>query len=224
MKKLYARTSAALACALCVTACGGSGNNLQLGGTVYGMTKPGLTLTNNGGPELEIRPAASATGNSPFVFPQLVGTDEKYNVQVKNQPEGSTCTGQYNTGTTGAYSVSSVAFYCANVPRNLGGSITGLKSGGLVLNNGNVQLPITMAAGTSTYPTTFTFTTTTTVGTKTTTTGQVGDGEPFGVTVLKQPDAQTCTVTNGTGTGIMGHTDYNGLNGVNGVLVTCVDK
>jgi hypothetical protein len=223
MKKLYARTSAALACALCVTACGGSGNNLQLGGTVYGMTKTGLTLTNNGGPEYTVTPAATSTGSSTFVFPELVGTDEKYNVQVKNQPEGSTCTGQYNTGTTGAYSVSSVVFYCANVPRNLGGSVTGLKYDGLVLNNGNVKLAVGKDA------TTFTFTSTTTVGTKTTTTGQVGDGEPFGVTVLEQPKladgvtvAQICTVSNGTG--IMGHTDYNGLNGVNGVLVTCVDK
>ena len=203
MKKLYSRTSAAVACALCVAACGGGSGNLTLGGTVYGMTKTGLTLTNNGGPALAITPGSQST----FYFPELIGSDEKYDVQIKDLPEGAKCTPTYNTGRTGAYSVTSVRFDCYNVPRNLSGTISGLKSD-LILNNGPVQLPVSKGA------TTFTFTqTSTNAAGVASTTGQVGDGEPFGVTVFKQPTGQTCSVSNGSG--YMGHTDFAG------VVITC---
>ena len=40
----------------------------------------------------------------------------------------------------------------------------------------------------------------------------MGQGEPFGVTVLHQPNGQTCTVANGIGVMAKGY---------GGVLVTC---
>ena len=199
MKKLYSRTSAAVACAVCVAACGGGSGNLSLGGTVRGMTKTGLTLTNNGGPALPITPNVST-----FFFPELIGSDTKYDVQIKDLPEGTKCTLTYNTGRTGAYNVNSVLVDCINLPRNLSGTVTGLKNDKLILNNGSVQLPIGKGA------TSFTFTQTSTNAAGTAvTTGQVGDGEPFGVTIFQQPEGQTCTVNNGTG--YMGHTDYTGV-------------
>ena len=206
MKKLYSRTSAAVACALCVAACGGGSGNLTLGGTVTGMTKTGLTLTNNGGTPLVIQPNVST-----FYFPDLIGSDEKYDVQIKDLPEGAKCVPTYNTGRTGAYNVTSVRFDCYNVPRDLGGTIDPnhpLKNAGLILNNGQVQLPV--GAGATEF--TFTQTTTNAAGVASTA-GQVGDGEPFGVTVLQQPSGQTCTVSNGSG--YMGHVNFKG------VVVSC---
>lgn len=204
MKKLYARTSAVVACAVVVAACGGGSGNLTLGGTIYGMTKTGLTLTNNGGPPLAITPGTAST----FYFPELIGSDTKYDVEIKDLPEGTKCTPLYNTGRTGAYSVNSVRFDCYNLPRNLSGTVTGLINDKLVLNNGSVQLPVGKGA------TSFTFTQTSTNAAGTAvTTGQVGDGEPFGVTIFRQPEGQTCTVSNGTG--YMGHTDYTA------VVITC---
>ncbi len=194
MNKLFSRTSAALACALSLAACGGDDGNLQLGGTIYGVTKTGLTLSNNGGPALAIVP-----GQSSFYFPDAIGSDERYDVKVKDLPEGMTCESRYASGTSGAYSVTSVQFFCANVPRNLSGKVQNLTGGDLILNNGRDRLKVTNGS------TTFKFTQTAEDGK--TLTGQVGDGEPFGITVLEQPKGQTCTVSNGSG--IMGHVDYD---------------
>lgn len=193
MNKLFSRTSAALACALSLAACGGDDGNLQLGGSISGVTKTGLTLTNNNGPELAISP-----GQTSFYFPEAIGSDEKYDVRVKNLPEGMVCNAVYNTGTSGAYSVNSVNFVCYNVPRTLSGKVQTLTTDGLVLNNGRDRLNVAKGAAT------FSFTQT---AADKTVTGQVGDGEPFGITVLEQPKGQTCAVSNGSG--IMGHVDYD---------------
>lgn len=198
MNKLFSRTSVALACALSLAACGGDDGNLTLSGTITGVTKAGLTLTNNDGPELAITP-----GQTTFRFPELIGSDDKYNVQVKKLPEGMKCNALYNSGTSGAYDVNSVRFDCYNVPRELSGTVVNLLNDGLVLNNGKDQVEVPRGA------VTFTFTKT---AADKTVTGQVGDGEPFGITVFKQPAGQTCTVA--AGTGIMG-------NNYDKAIVTC---
>lgn len=84
------------------------------------------------------------------------------------------------------------------VPYTVGGTVSGLAGTGLVLqNNGGDNLPIS-ANGPFTFPT------------------ALGNGSPYNVTVFTQPTgpAQTCTVTNGSGT-------ISGAN-VTNVQVTCV--
>ena len=77
---------------------------------------------------------------------------------------------------------------CARVSNTVGGKITGLAADGLVLNNGSVSTgEIVKDATTGAYPTAFAFGTT------------VVYGQTYGVTVLKQPTGQTCTVKNGAG-------------------------
>ena len=44
--------------------------------------------------------------------------------------------------------------------------------------------------------------------------GQVGDGYQYGLAVFQQPDGQTCSIANGTGT--MGEND------VTNVVITCI--
>ncbi|MEM7052944.1 MAG: choice-of-anchor D domain-containing protein [Pseudomonadota bacterium] len=83
---------------------------------------------------------------------------------------------------------------------NIGGTISGLSGGGLVLqNNGGDDLPIA-ADGVFTFP------------------GLLADGQAYDVTVLSQPTdpSQTCSVSNGSGT--LAGAD------VTDVLVTCVTE
>jgi N-acetylneuraminic acid mutarotase len=78
----------------------------------------------------------------------------------------------------------------------IGGTISGLSGSGLVLqNNGGNNLQV------SSTQTTFTFTT------------AVASGAAYAVTVLTQPSAQTCSVTNGSGTATANITN---------VQITCV--
>lgn len=78
---------------------------------------------------------------------------------------------------------------------SIGGSIAGLSSDGLVLqNNGGDDLSLTSGS------TNFTFST------------KVSEGNSYNVTVATQPNGQTCTVTNGSGTA---------TNDVANVAITC---
>ena len=190
MKSLFLRSGVALACALTLASCGGSGSSLYIGGAVVGLTRDGLVLTNNNGPDLVV--PANATS---FVFPDLVGNDADFNVRVKSSPTSAVCTASSNTGRTTTYDISTVVISCVTNTYDLGGTVSGLKAEGLVLVNGPDRVAVPANA------TTFKF-------------SKVGDGSPYGVTVLTQPTNQTCTVTNGTAT--------MGAAAVNNIQVNCV--
>ena len=176
MKSLFLRTGVALACALTLASCGGSGGSLYISGAVVGLTRDGLVLTNNGGPDLVV--AANSTS---FTFPDLVGNDAAFNVAVKSSPPSAVCTASSNKGTTTTYDITTVLIVCVTNTYDLGGTVTGLTSDGLVLVNGPDRVAIPANASTFAL-------------------SKVGDGSPYGVTVLTQPANQTCTVTNGTAT------------------------
>ena len=185
MKSLYLRSCVAAACALGLAACGGGSGNLALGGQIYGLTKDGLILQNNGGPEL--KPVAGSTS---FTFPELIGSDQSFNVTAKNPP-GAKCTVANGSGKSGAYNVLSVAVTCITDSYDLGGTVSGLDVNGLVVINGADRQDIPAGA------TTFTlskFSGTTYVS------GRVFDGAPYGVTILTQPTGRSCSVINGVGT------------------------
>jgi hypothetical protein len=201
MKNLFLRSGAALACALSLAACGGGNANLYLSGVVTGLTKPGLVLK-NGNSSVTVD-GTSAGGTLSFTFPDLLKSDESFDVEPF-PPEGTVCTALYNKGKTGAYSISNIQINCHNVPQELSGVIQNLKGSGLVLNNGPTQVKVAAGA------TTFSFAVKDSAGNITS--GAVGQGEPFGVTVLTQPSGQTCTVANGSGVMAKGYS---------GVIVTC---
>ena len=189
MKSLILRSSVALACALSLAACGGGGGNLVLGGVIYGLTKSGLELQNNNGPALAIQ--ANQTG---FAFPELLRNDEDYNVTVKTQPTGAHCEPSFNKGRTGAFNVQSVVVTCVTDSHALSGQVNNLKADGLVLINGSDRVTVPAGATSVVF-------------------AKVFDGAPYGITILSQPNGQTCTVANGTGT--MSTAD------VGNVLVNC---
>jgi hypothetical protein len=105
-----------------------------LGGTVNGLTANGLVLANEG---------ATITLNSgaaTFSFPTGLTTGIAYAVSVKTTPAGLTCSVAKGTGTMSTADIANVVVTCSPQSYTLGGTITGLISGGLVLVNGTDRL------------------------------------------------------------------------------------
>jgi len=177
MKSSYLRAGAALACAIALSGCGGGDGDLLLGGTVYGVTKEGLVLTNNGGSDYAV--PAQAGGVGQFYFSEQISTDDRYDVQVKSRPSNvSDCTVTYGSGRAG-YHVTSIVVQCELKRHALGGTISNLR-GPLEIVNGSDKKVI--AAGETTFQMT-----------------EIAEDAPYGVSVLTQPPGQTCTVANGSG-------------------------
>lgn len=152
-----------------------SSRSFALGGSVTGLVGNGLVLA-TGGQSIAV-PANAST----FSFSTLLASGSSYSVAVQTQPSGQTCSVSNGTGTVASNAVSSVSVSCANNSFSLGGSITGLTSGGLVLATGAQTLNV--AANTSAF----------TFGTP------LASGSSYSVTVQQQPTGQVCTVSNGSG-------------------------
>jgi hypothetical protein len=201
MNSLYLRSCVAIACALGLAACGGSGGTLVLSGSVFGLTKDGLTLQNNGG-----TPLAVPVGTSIFTFPDLIGIDASFNITA-NSPPGAVCTVINGSGKSGTINPVNIAVNCITNSYDLGGTVTGLDTSGLTLINGADRQDIPAGATSFTLskfdPLTGTYAS-----------GRVPDGAPYGITVLTQPAGRTCSVTNGIGT--MGSAP------INNVKITCI--
>ena len=121
-----------------------------------------------------------------------------YNVTVKTNPTGQTCTVTNPSGTVGTADVTNVSVACVNqvAPTHaVGGTISGL-SGTVVLENNGANDLSTSANGA------FAFST------------PLAEGAAYNVTVKTNPTGQTCTVTNPSGT--VGTAD------VTNVSVACV--
>ena len=193
MKSSYLRAGAALACAVALSACGGSDGQLLLGGTISGITKTGLVLTNNGGSDYALPVPGNPGVVSNWNFPNLISTDDRYNVEVKALPSNVERCDIENPGGRAAYHVYTIYITCILKTHALGGNVSNLK-GELELVNGADRAVLQPGA------TSFNFT-------------KIAEDAPYTVSVLRQPANQTCTVSNGSGT--MGTAD------VNNVAVTC---
>ena len=188
MKSKYARITAGALCAALLASCGGSDNgSLTLRVYVYGLFKPGLVLQ-NGDQTVTVEP-----GNSPspaavkeVYFPNLIAQDSMINIVVKTDPVATKCEADKETATNvkaNYYSALQTIVRCTTNSYKLGGSVTGLTKGELVLTNGGNNVTIRPDT-----PSPFVFP------------GKVYDGLNYGVTVLTQPEGLTCTVQNGVGT------------------------
>lgn len=214
MKSMYPRAGLALLCAVVLSACGGSGGgDLQLAGSIGGLTRPGLVLINKSTGEK----LAVAEGADRFLFTRLLKTDEQFNVDIDTQPAGSKCTATDNNNKANVFTSVRVRISCSLNPWTLGGVVTGLANDGVTGKNYGVTLangPDTVfvaAPASAGGDVAFSFA------------NAVGDGSGYGVTVLAQPDNRTCRltapVTNGVaGAGLMPAGNYSGL------VVTCVPK
>jgi hypothetical protein len=201
MKSSYLRAGA-LACAVALSACGGGGEDVVVGGTITGLTKDSLVLQINGGSDLTLK-----GGTQSFVFP--FKSDTAFEITVKSSPPNATCTVAVGgKGSTSTFNLTNVQVVCAIKTHKLSGTVTGLGNAtGLVLINGADRRPVTPVAqaaadGSTVYPpVTVEF-------------APVAEESPYGVTILANETGKSCSVANGVGT--MGETD------ITNVQVTCV--
>jgi len=151
-------------------------NTYTIGGTVSGLVGT-VILINNGDEEdpLEL------TEDGDFEFLSKVADKSPYDVQVKTQPATQTCSVYNGKGTVSGEDVYSVVVTCAVNTYPVGGTLNGLSSGTVVLQNNHGDDLILTTDGVFTFAT------------------YVADGSGYDVDVLTQPEHQTCTVANGHG-------------------------
>ena len=104
-----------------------------VGGTVIGLSGPGLVLGNNGGDDLTV----ASSGSFTFATPLASGSGP-YSITVLSQPSGQTCGVSNGSGIVGGTNVTSVAVSCITNPPprySVGGAVSGLTGAGLVLRN-----------------------------------------------------------------------------------------
>lgn len=165
-------------------------DSYKVGGTVVGLVGTGLVLQNNGGNDLSV-------GGSTFSFANPVPSGGNYNVTIKTQPSGQTCSISGGTGTIVAGDVTSVVVNCQADTFTIGGTVTGLAGSVVLQNNGGNDRLLTANGS-------FAFST------------PIPSGSTYSVTVKTQPSSpvsQTCVVGSGSGTAASAN--------VTSVVVTC---
>ena len=151
-----------------------SDNTYNIGVTVSGLNASGLVLEDNGGDNLNI----SANGSVNFATP--VASGSSYAVTVLSQPTGQTCTVTGGSGTVTSTNVTGIPVSCIDT-YTIGGAVSGLVSGGLVLQDNGAD-DLTVSANGN-----FTFAT------------AIAPAGAYAVTILTQPAGQTCSVSNASG-------------------------
>ncbi len=206
MKKSTLYSCAALACAVGLAACGGSDDGqLQLVVGLSGVTKAGMTISNKGGTPVAVPPGTA------FAFPGLIPVDSDYDITVVAEPPNTdlkSCVVNNGKGNTGPYSPQNITIVCRVSTFTLGGTVTGLVGDDLEVNNGAQSKKIPKNVGTAPVP--FNMTTPTTANPKL---GEVAEGIPYGLTILKQPTSGHCTIAHADGIMPAG--------AVNNIAITC---
>ena len=98
-----------------------------VGGTVIGLSGPGLVLRNNGGDDLTVASSGS------FTFATPLASGSPYSITVLSQPSGQTCSVSNGSGIVGSTNVTSVAVSCITNPPprySVGGAVSGLTGAG----------------------------------------------------------------------------------------------
>ena len=145
----------------------------SLGGTVTGLTAIGLVLSD--GSDTYNVPANASN----FTMPNAIAYGSRYTVSVQTQPAGLTCTVSGATGTMPASAVTTVT--CASTSYTLGGSISGLKTSGLVLTDGMDNLSVSANAAQFSMPNALAY------------------GSNYALTIQDQPSGGACEIAHGAG-------------------------
>ena len=160
-----------------------------IGGIVSGIQNGNLVLRINGNDDILL-----ATDGG-FQFPNRLPAGSSYSVAVAITPPGQVCQVSNGSGTVGQADIDDVVVQCQVVLHTIGGLVSGLSGGQLVLqNNGGDDLSVSSNGA-------FTFGT------------GIASGTGYSVEVAVQPAGQECTVENGAG--VVGDTD------VTSVAVSC---
>lgn len=162
----------------------------NVGGVVSGLSGS-VAIRNNGGDIMTI------AANGDYTFAGAVANLGPFAVTVLKQPAGKTCVVSNATGTVNGADIEDVDINCVDQPYAVAGTVSGLIGNVVLQNNGQNNLTITSNG-------TFVFS------------NLMNMGEDYAVSVLTQPDGQTCTVANATGT--IGGAD------VTNIAITCASS
>ncbi len=146
----------------------------SVGGSASGLSGS-VVLQDNNGDNLTV-----AT-NGAFTFPTKVANGSHYSVTVLTHPASQSCSVASGTGTIAQANIGNVVVTCAANSYTIGGTVTGL-NGSVVLQNSGGNNDTISTNGSFTFPAT------------------VAYGNTFNVTVITQPQGQSCVVTGGSGT------------------------
>ena len=155
-----------------------------IGGTITGLTASGLTLDNNGTAALTVPYSAGSSSSFSFTLGQAVAAGTNYDITVGTQPTGETCSVSGGSGTVSA-DVTTVAVSCSAVTFTVSGTISGLTTGGLQLQDYSGGQTLAVPEG----ATTFSFT------------EPVAYNTDVDVTVKTQPFWDWCTAGSGNFSG-----------------------
>ncbi len=171
-------------------------DEFTLGGFLSGLvTGDTVVIQNNGGDDLAL------TADGPFTFSTPLNFGDTFAVTVASQPTApsETCTVIHGNRVMPASNVTDVSVTCSVDSFTVGGTVSGLASGAVLViqNNGAFDQTVTNN-GNFVFP-------------------PLADGTAYSVEVLAQPDSpkQACTITNGTG--VLSGSD------VSNVSVDCLD-
>ena len=120
---------------------GGDVGSYTVGGTVSGLSGT-VVLQDNGGDDLSV----GASGG--FTFATGLTGGSAYNVTVKANPAGQTCSVANGSGTIGSSSNTNVAVTCAAVATyKVGGTVSGLSGTVVLQDNGGDDLSVGASGG-----------------------------------------------------------------------------
>lgn len=183
MKSSILYAGAALACALGLSACGGGDGDLPLTVSIAGgVTKEGLVLRNeSNGDEIAVPAGASS-----IQFAKYLSTDDEFNIVTKSTPTNvSGCTISNGKARANYYTVYTTVptVFCTIKTHPLSVTVNGLTGTGLVLVNGSDRKTVTANNGVQV----------------SVAMAEIPEDGPYGVTILSQPDTQTCAISGGSG-------------------------
>ena len=168
-----------------------SSKGLTVGGTVSGLTGT-LVLQINEGDNL------SLSQDGEFTFSEVLTVGTRYTVSVLSQPTGQYCSIVNPSGIILLSNVTNVAVTCSSNTFSIGGSVSGLSGTVVLQNNGGDDLTLSAEGA-------FVFST------------PLADGTSYVVTILTQPEGQSCVLSNASGV-------VNGANVSNVQLVYAFPK
>ena len=157
---------------------GGTPSTYSVGGTVSGLSGT-VVLQDNGGDDL------SVSSNGAFTFATPLATGAAYNVTVKTNPSGQSCSVSGGTGTVASANITNVAVTCTTSTYSVGGTVSGLSGTVVLQDNGGDDLSVSSNGA-------FTFAT------------PLPTGAAYNVTVKTNPSGQSCSVSGGTRHGRLG--------------------
>ncbi len=149
-------------------------NSYTVGGVLSALSGS-VTLQNNGVDDLVL------TEDGVFTFATPILHGDSFDVTVSSEPLNQTCSVTSGSGTINGADVVNVNVLCKINIYTVGGTVQGLNGELILQNNGADDLTIYLDGA-------FTFVT------------KVAAGGSYNVTVSSQPDGQSCTVSNGSGT------------------------